>query len=115
MGSEMCIRDRNIGVIYGLSFLAGLGGGVINPAQQAAIGDVVAGYRAGTILASVQMSSDLGSIVGTLAAGAIADALGYTWAFGITGIVLTVSALAWVPARETLPSVTENCTTSRSL
>lgn len=108
-------QGTNIGVIYGLSFLAGLGGGVINPAQQAAIGDVVVGYRAGTILASVQMSSDLGSIVGTLAAGAIADALGYTWAFGITGIVLTVSALAWVPARETLPSVTENCTTSRSL
>lgn len=96
-------QGTSVGMVYVLSLFAGLGGGVINPAQQAAIGDVVAGYRGGTVLASVQMASDFGSIVGTLAAGAIVDALGYNWAFGITGIILAVSSLAWVPARETLP------------
>ena len=97
-------QGTSVGMVYVLSLFAGLGGGVINPAQQAAIGDVVAGYRGGTVLASVQMAADFGSIVGTLAAGAIVDALGYSWAFGITGIILAVSSLAWVPARETLPS-----------
>lgn len=96
-------QGSTIGMVYILSFFAGLGGGVINPAQQAAIGDVVAGYKGGTVLASVQMAADLGSIVGTLAAGAIVDYMGFSWAFAITGVILAVSSLAWVPARETLP------------
>ncbi|MFY9190305.1 MAG: MFS transporter [Lawsonella sp.] len=97
-------QGTTIGMVYVLSFFAGLGGGVINPAQQAAIGDVVAGYKGGTVLASVQMAADLGSIVGTLAAGAIVDHLSFAWAFATTGIILAASSLAWVPARETLPS-----------
>ena len=96
-------QGSTIEVVYILSFFAGLGGGVINPAQQAAIGDVVAGHKGGTVLASVQMAADLGSIVGTLAAGAIVDYLSFAWAFAITGVILAVSSLAWVPARETLP------------
>jgi len=28
--------------------------------------------------------------------------LGYGWAFGITGAVLLVTAIAWLPAREPL-------------
>lgn len=96
-------QGRTVEMVYVLSLFAGLGGGVINPAQQAAIGDVVAGHKGGTVLASVQMAADFGSIVGTLAAGAIVDHLGFSWAFIITGIILLVSSLAWVPARETLP------------
>ena len=108
-------QGTSVGMVYVLSLFAGLGGGVINPAQQAAIGDVVAGYRGGTILASVQMAADFGSIVGTLAAGAIVDALGYSWAFGITGIILAVSSLAWVPARETLPPAARSRPAASSL
>ena len=68
------------------SAVAGIGSGLLGPAQQAAIADVIGNERSGgRVLAVFQMASDSGAIVGPVCAGLLADRLGYGWAFGVTG------------------------------
>jgi len=35
-------------------------------------------------------------------AGLLADRLGFGWAFGVTGGIMLLAAVAWLPTRETL-------------
>jgi MFS transporter, DHA1 family, multidrug resistance protein len=85
------------------SAVAGIGSGVLGPAQQAAIADVVGNERSGgRVLAVFQMAADSGAIIGPVCAGLLADRLGYGWAFGVTGGILIVAAAGWLAARETL-------------
>jgi MFS family permease len=89
------------------SAVAGFGSGLLGPAQQAAVADVIGrGRSGGRVLAVFQMAADTGAIIGPVVAGLLADQLGYGWAFGITGGVLLVTAAAWLPARE--PSLKQN-------
>ena len=84
------------------SAVAGIGSGLLGPAQQAAIADVIGNGRSGgRVLAVFQMVSDAGAIIGPVIAGLLADRLGYGWAFGVTGGVLIVAAAGWLFARET--------------
>jgi DHA1 family multidrug resistance protein-like MFS transporter len=84
------------------SAVAGIGSGLLGPAQQAAIADVIGNGRSGgRVLAVFQMVSDAGAIIGPVLAGLLADRLGYGWAFGVTGGVLIVAAAGWLFARET--------------
>ncbi|WP_156945139.1 MFS transporter, partial [Arthrobacter sp. I3] len=63
------------------SACAGIGSGLLGPAQQAAIADVIGNERSGgRVLAVFQMASDSGAIVGPVVAGLLADRLGYGWA-----------------------------------
>ncbi|MDN5747996.1 MAG: MFS transporter [Pseudonocardia sp.] len=84
--------------------VAGLGSGLINPPLNAAVADVIGSKaRGGTVLAGFQMASDTGAIVGPVAAGALAQVVGYGPAFAVTGGVLAVGWLFWLRAPETLP------------
>ena len=86
-----------------LSLVAGMGSGTLNPGQQATVADVIGPDRAGgPVLARYQMSSDSGQIVGPLVAGALADAVGFGWAFGVSGALMLLAALAWLPVRDTM-------------
>lgn len=87
-----------------VSLVAGLGSGLINPPLNAAVADVIGGKaRGGTVLAGFQMASDTGAIIGPIAAGALAQTVGYGPAFAVTGAVLAVGFLFWLRAPETLP------------
>ncbi|MFW0108701.1 MFS transporter [Rothia sp. P7181] len=82
------------------SITTGIGTGVLGPSLQAAVADIVGNERSGgTVLATYQMFADLGQIVGPLLAGWIADHWGYNWAFGISGALLLVMMLGWLPWR----------------
>lgn len=95
----------NIWLILVLCVIAGAGAGVLNPAQQATVGDVVGNDRSGGgVLAGFQMATDTGTIIGPVLVGLLIDWLGYAEGFLVTGVVLLLAALAWLPARETLPS-----------
>ncbi|GGE68257.1 putative transporter [Nesterenkonia cremea] len=86
-----------------LSLMAGAGTGLIVPAQQAALADVVGqGRNGGSVVSTFQMTQDLGAIVGPLVAGLIVDQFGYVWAFALTGLIMMVGAAAWSRAPETL-------------
>lgn len=85
-----------------LCVVAGGGTGLLNAPQQAAIADLVGQDRkAGSVMSTAQMASDLGAISGPLLAGLVVDAAGYGWAFALTGGILAVGALAWAFAPET--------------
>jgi DHA1 family multidrug resistance protein-like MFS transporter len=86
------------------SVIAGFGSGLLGPAQQAAVGDIIGNDRTGgKVLAVFQMGTDAGAIIGPVLAGMLADRLNYAWAFGVTGAVMLASALLWlVFGRETL-------------
>ncbi|WP_235737652.1 MFS transporter [Nocardioides alcanivorans] len=87
-----------------LSAFSGVGAGLLNPAQQAAVADVVGQDRSGgKVLATFQMAQDAGAIGGPILIGVIADQVGYDWAFLTTGLVALLAVTPWLVARETAP------------
>lgn len=87
------------------SLVAGIGSGALNPSHNASVADVLgAKTRGGSVLAGFQMASDVGAVLGPLAAGAIAERWSYEAAFGVTGVVAALAFVCWLLARETLPS-----------
>ncbi|MCA0437704.1 MAG: MFS transporter [Actinobacteria bacterium] len=90
-------------VLLVISVVGGLGAGVLNPAQQASIADIVGTERGGgKVVAAYQMAMDAGAIAGPVLAGRVADVWGFGWAFGLTGILTCAALIAWLPARDTL-------------
>lgn len=90
------------------SLIAGAGTGMMNAPQQAAIADLVGQERkAGTVMSSAQMASDVGAITGPLIIGWIVDVAGFELGFGITGIILATAGIIWFFAPETNQRVTE--------
>ncbi|WP_299165885.1 MFS transporter [uncultured Arthrobacter sp.] len=86
-----------------VSAVAGIGAGILNPAQQAAVADVIGNDRSGgKVLAAFQMSTDTGTIFGPILAGLLVDAFSYGWAFGLTGVTALAAFLMWTAAHETL-------------
>lgn len=91
----------NVPLFIALSVTAGIGTGLMGPAQQAAIADVVGqGRNGGKVLATFQMATDFGSIIGPIVAGLIADRSGYGWAFTISGALGIIGVMAWFPMKE---------------
>jgi MFS family permease len=96
--------STNLPSLVALSVVAGVGAGMLNPAQQATVADVVGRDRnSGPALATFQMSQDSGTIVGPILAGLLVDHGSFQLAFGLTGAIGLLAALPWLQARETLP------------
>lgn len=85
-----------------VSAIAGLGSGLMGPGQQAAVADIIGNDRSGgKVLATFQMSSDLGAIIGPIAAGFLVDALSFGPAFLMATVVALASFMFWLPAKDT--------------
>ncbi|HET6668539.1 MAG TPA: MFS transporter, partial [Intrasporangium sp.] len=83
-----------LAVLFGLSALSGVGAGLANPAQQAAVADVIGHERnGGRVLSTFQMAQDGGAIVGPILVGLVADAFGFGAAFLVTGLVCLAGAV----------------------
>ena len=92
-----------LAVLFGLSLVSGVGAGLVNPAQQAAVSDVIGRDRSGgRVLSTFQMAQDGGAIVGPIFIGLVADRLGFGPAFVVTGLVCLVGVLPWLAAPEPL-------------
>ena len=88
--------------------VAGLGAGLLSPPLQATVADVIGSRgRGGPVLATFQMTADIGAVLGPIVAGLLADGLSYGAAFAVTGALCAVAAFAWLPAPETLPRKAE--------
>lgn len=95
---------NSIWMFFILSVVAGIGSGLANPAQQAAVADVIGNDRkGGRVLAKYQMALDAGAILGPILAGVIVDHFDYSWAFVLTGILAIMAAAYWITGRETSP------------
>ena len=88
-------------VFFAEAVLAGAASGVYNSPQQAAVADIIGAARGGTAIATFQMMSDLGSIVGSFGVGVLAQQLSFGWAFGVSGVMLLLASLGWMFAPET--------------
>lgn len=87
--------------LLALSIISGVGAGLVNPAQQATVADVVGSHRSGgSTLATFQMAQDGGAILGPILIGLIADAFGFGWAFAATGVISLLALLPWLGARD---------------
>ncbi|APF39953.1 arabinose ABC transporter permease [Neomicrococcus aestuarii] len=83
-----------------LCAIAGVGTGIMNPSLMASVADTVGnGRNGGRVMATFQMSQDLGAIIGPVLVGAIAEYSNYSWGFLITGILALIGAAAWTPVR----------------
>lgn len=78
------------------SFVAGVGSGLMTPAQQASIADIIGSKaRGGPVLSTFQMSADVGAILGPVVAGAIVEAYTYGTAFVLSGAIMLAAAMWW--------------------
>lgn len=76
--------------------IAGVGSAFSAPSQQAVVADVVGKRPGGQVVAVSQMVQDLGAVIGPLAIGAIVDAFGFSWGFGITAALMSVITVIWL-------------------
>jgi ACDE family multidrug resistance protein len=89
-------------VFLGTAFVTGVATGIFISPQQAAVADIIGNKaRGGTAVATFQMMADLGAIVGSLAAGEIAEHASFASAFTVSGVILLVAAMGWLLAPET--------------
>ena len=100
-GCAMLVFHPSLLLFLASMLVFGAGSGLLDVAPGAMLGDVVGG-RGGTVVASFQMAGDVGSLVGPLAAGYLADTAGYGAAFGVTSGVLVLAALVGLRAPESL-------------
>lgn len=95
---------NSLPALLALSVISGVGAGLLNPAQQASLADVVGNERGGgKVLAAFQMAQDCGAIGGPIVIGVVADQVGFGWAFAATGVVAVLAMVPWLRARETAP------------
>lgn len=103
LGLGLIGQSGSLAVLLVLSVLSGVGSGLVNPAQQASVADVIGNDRSGgTVLSAFQMAQDGGAILGPVLIGLIADRAGFDWAFLATGAVALLAILPWLAAPETL-------------
>ncbi|MBF4161822.1 MFS transporter [Nocardioides sp. CBS4Y-1] len=93
-------------VLLPLAAVSGLGAGLVNPGQQAAVADVVGNERTGgTVLSTFQMCQDAGAILGPVLTGVVADHAGFGPAYALTALVSALAIGPWLRAPETRPLV----------
>lgn len=83
---------------------SGIGTGLMNPAANAAVGDLITAHRpdtdGGPALAGFQMVGDFGAVLGPVVAGLVAEEVGYGAGFATIAIMAVASFAGWlrVPA-----------------
>jgi MFS transporter, ACDE family, multidrug resistance protein len=96
------------------AYVTGAATGMFMSPQQAAVADIIGSKsRGGTAVATFQMMSDFGAILGSLAVGQIAEHLTFGSAFVISGAILLVASVGWIFAQETRPPTSTEHTSGR--
>jgi len=92
------------GVILFLVAMAvqGFGGAFMGSAPAALVGDIMGGRKGGVVIATFQMMSDVGAIVGPLIAGLLVDAFDFDWAFAAGAALALIPIFLVLRMRETL-------------
>lgn len=89
-----------LAVLLVASAVAGAGAGLLQPAQGAAVADLVGSRRSGgPALSGFQMAADVGAIVGPIAAGALAEQASFPVAFALSAAVALAALGVWTRMR----------------
>lgn len=83
-------------VLLLVSVCAGVGGGLMSPASQATLADIIGNDRSGgKVISTYQMVQDSGQIAAPIVIGFLAELFGFAIAFGACGVVALVALLLW--------------------
>ena len=82
--------------------IQGFSAAFLGSAPAAVVGDVMGGRKGGIVVATFQMMSDLGAVIGPLVAGFLVDALDFDWAFAAGAALSLVAVILVVLMPETL-------------
>ena len=82
--------------------IQGFGGAFLGSAPSAVIGDVMGGKKGGILVATFQMMSDVGAILGPLAAGLLVDLFDFNWAFAFGALLALLPIFLVIRMPETL-------------
>jgi MFS transporter, DHA1 family, multidrug resistance protein len=89
----------------------GIATGLTSVTPPAVVADVVPVERTGVGVGVLNTAGDLGSVLGPLVSGWLAQQYGYGWGFGISGALLAAGGIAALTMRETLPGRTSTART----
>ena len=94
----------SVWVLLLVSVCAGVGGGLMSPALQATLADIIGNDRSGgKVISTYQMVQDSGQIAAPIVIGFLAEVFGFAVAFGACGVVALVALLIWAMyGKETL-------------
>jgi MFS family permease len=87
-----------------VAVVGGIGTGLMTPAVNAAVGDLLVGRTDGSggrALAGFQVVGDLGAVTGPVLTGGIVDQAGYPAGFAVTAIIAVIAFVVWSRAPET--------------
>ncbi|MDP9404988.1 MAG: MFS transporter, partial [Actinomycetota bacterium] len=82
----------------------GIGTGLTSITPPAVVADVVPSEQTGVGIGVLNTAGDLGSVLGPLLSGLLAEQLGYGWGFAASAVLLAVGGVAALRMRETLPT-----------
>jgi MFS family permease len=93
-----------VGLILFLLSMAiqGYGAAFLGSAPSATVGDIMEGRRGGIVVATFQMMSDLGAVVGPMIAGLLVDAYDFDWAFAAGAALAVIPIILVLRMPETL-------------
>lgn len=80
----------------------GFSAAFLGSAPAAVVGDIMGGRKGGIVVATFQMMSDLGAVVGPLAAGFLMDAFDFDWAFAAGSALGLLAVIVVARMPETL-------------
>lgn len=83
--------------------LYGVGTGLTSVVPPAVAGDVAPEGQTGAAIGVLNTAGDLGSVLGPMVSGLLAERFGYGWGFGASAVVLAVAGVWALRMRETLP------------
>lgn len=82
--------------------IQGFGGAFLGSASSAVVGDVMGGKKGGIVVATFQMMSDVGAVLGPLAAGLLVDLFDFDWAFAFGALLALLPIFLVIRMPETL-------------
>jgi len=94
----------SVPAFLGVMALYGVATGLTSVTPPAVVADVVPVERTGVGVGVLNTAGDLGSVLGPLVSGWLAQQYGYGWGFGISAVLLAAGGVAALLMRETLPA-----------
>ena len=104
VSSALLIVATDIPLFLVVMTLYGVGTGLTSVTPPAIVGDVTAPEDTGKAVGVLNTAGDLGSVLGPLVSGWLAQEAGFGWGFGASAALLLLGAVVGARMRETLPA-----------
>ncbi len=94
-------------IFFASMVVMSVGSAFLGSAPTAVVGDIMGGRQGGSVVATFQMVSDIGAVIGPLLGGLLLDLYGFEWAFAFGAAISALALVFVVLMPETLRSRTQ--------